>query len=152
MANGEGKRELQEQADIKKSVRLDGGYSFKLSNRFTIGIPDLLIALPPFVPILAEVKDLAEWGDVRPRKLDVSPKQEYELNGLGSLYDMFGRVSILLVALRRGRDHYLVGLPRDARVLLAPLPWDAPSVQKRQSKGYYPLAPILQDLGVPRLV
>lgn len=110
-------KETDHQTQIKLSVKRQGGYSFKLSNRFTIGIPDLLIALPPFVPCLAEVKDLGECVREFSRKLDVSPKQGHELKAINDAY-ISHRVAILLVTLHwQGEGQILVPLPHHCRQL-----------------------------------
>lgn len=48
--------ELEAQRLVIKSVRVNGGYAFKLSNRFLVGIPDLLIQMPGRGTSLWEVK------------------------------------------------------------------------------------------------
>ena len=102
------RNELKLQAEICKSVIEQGGWAKKLTNQFTIGIPDLLISLPGFIPCLAEVKDFGEVGDKFDRQIDLSPKQRHELLA-------FDKVNIgsavLLIGLKWRNEHYLVALP-----------------------------------------
>lgn len=48
--------ELDFQATLTKSAKHLGGYGRKISSRFTVGIPDLLLAVPKFCPVLVEAK------------------------------------------------------------------------------------------------
>lgn len=105
-----GKRELELQSDIIKSVRKQGGYGRKLSNQFTIGIPDLLIALPPFVPCYAEVKDFGECASSFDRQIDVSDKQGYELMGMTKGY-AGGWTSVIIIGWRWGKSRRIAILP-----------------------------------------
>jgi hypothetical protein len=49
-------KEVDHQRDIKESAIREGGFSFKMSNRFLIGVPDLYIAMPGYPACLLEVK------------------------------------------------------------------------------------------------
>lgn len=49
-------KELDVQKLIVDSVRLGGGFSYKLAHRFLIGVPDLLVQLPKYGTSLWEVK------------------------------------------------------------------------------------------------
>lgn len=79
--------ETDHQTDIRKSVLKLGGHSFKLTNRFTIGVPDLSIALPPFVPGLWEVKTLGAVADKFDRDIGLSAKQKDTLVRYQKGYD-----------------------------------------------------------------
>lgn len=92
-----------------------------MSNRFTIGVPDLLIAIPPFVPVLAEVKDLGEVVDEFDRKLEITEKQAYEMKRFSEPYENWQHVytperhtAIILVGVKHKKKHRLVVLPRTA--------------------------------------
>ncbi|KKN51106.1 hypothetical protein LCGC14_0626160 [marine sediment metagenome] len=50
------KKELDVQALLVKTVRDMGGFAYKLSNRFKVGVLDLLVQLPPYPTVLIEVK------------------------------------------------------------------------------------------------
>lgn len=146
--------ELPLQTDIKKSVRKDGGHSFKMSNRFSIGIPDLFMAIFPFAPILAEVKDLGECVDNFSRQLNVSEKQKYELRALDDVYSLQQSVytpsrhaSVLLVGVRHKGVRRLVGLPWSAERLDAGYLDEPASYRNRETGGYFDLKPILEHLG-----
>lgn len=49
-------REVDCQSKVIKAVRDAGGAAHKLSNRFLVGVPDLLIKLPRYSAIIMEVK------------------------------------------------------------------------------------------------
>lgn len=49
-------REVQYQSLVLQAVRDAGGAGHKLSNRFLIGVCDLLIKMPNWAPMLVEVK------------------------------------------------------------------------------------------------
>lgn len=56
--------ELDIQGELRKATITAGGYSFKMSNRFLIGVPDLFVQLPKFPTLILEVKFVA-GKDVR---------------------------------------------------------------------------------------
>lgn len=153
-------KEVDHQRHIKQSVIRQGGYSFKLSNQFSIGIPDLLIALPPFVPILAEVKTLGECGDDFSRQLGVSPKQKDELRKLVTPYRQYLRrdlrMGILLVHVVWQKQHRLIPLPWDAERLDGATVARVPELGKRQrgSNGeepWYDMDYILSSIDTPTM-
>lgn len=76
---GRNKNELGEQTHFIRSVRQIGGYGRKISHRFQIGIPDLLLVIPGYVPGIWEMKDFGEWNKDTERQLEVTEKQEIEL-------------------------------------------------------------------------
>lgn len=63
-------RETNDQLDIIKSIKAEGGYAKKWASRFVVGVPDLVGALPGVGNFLMEVKKLGE----KP-----TAKQEHEL-------------------------------------------------------------------------
>lgn len=150
-----GKKELDVQRDICKSVRSENGWARKLSHRTLIGLPDLLVNSYPFIPMLAEVKDLGPIQHVmRPHKLDVTEKQRYELiaydtaiwlqmqaNVLISIEKRWA--SVLLVGWAHGRDRWLAMLPPDAETIV---PDDAIKVCRRTG-GYYPFGSLAEQFG-----
>lgn len=149
--------ELDVQREIVKSVKLEGGWSKKLTNRFTIGIPDLLIALYPSIPFLAEVKDL---GVVHTnqfnRKLDVSEKQRYELLEFDrAVSEAHGRdimwtgakryASVLLVGWSHQGTRWLAMLPPDAeRIAVGVDAFDPVMVYRSPGKHNYPIRPLIE--------
>lgn len=153
-------KEVDHQTNIKKSVILQGGYSFKLSNRFTIGIPDLLIMLSPFVPCLAEVKDLKEVVDNFDLQLDVSPKQALELKKIREAYriDLCADecVGFLLIVAKWRGINIIVPLPQGSERLAAHQLQEGQTFWKRipgvgKMNPTYPMGPILNKAGVPKL-
>lgn len=77
---GRNKNELLEQTHLIHSVRKDGGYGRKISHRFIIGIPDLLLVYPTYVPGIWEMKDMGEWNSNTERAVETTEKQKIELN------------------------------------------------------------------------
>lgn len=151
-------RELAHQTDIRKSVIKDGGYGFKLSNRFTLGIPDLLICLPPFAPCIIEVKDLGEVVDKFNRQIGVTPLQNETMRRISQPYEDYQHpytphrcASAILVHVIHQREHRLVGLPRRTEHLSASYLDEPTCWQKRDKGGYYDLAPILEHLGMLKI-
>jgi hypothetical protein len=149
-------KELNLQRDIKKSAIRDGGSGFKLSNRFSVGIPDLHLSLPSFAPCIVEVKDLGECVPSFDRQLDVTPKQRHTMNQLNAPYAPIGPVSFLLVGLTWQKERFLVVLPAhterlSAHQLQGPLRAGS-MVTGRATGGYYGLRPLWDAIGVPRVV
>lgn len=154
------KAELSVQADLVKSVKKDGGWARKLSHRFMIGLPDLLVGMYPSAPFLAEVKDLGHVGENFRLKLGVSEKQRYELQQFNAGYragvnwDTQGNASeryasVLLVGWAWGRMRWVAMLPWDATHLdsssINREPC-APAVQ-REAHGYYPIKFLAERFG-----
>lgn len=80
-------KEIDHQRQLVLSVKAQGGYALKLSNRFTIGVPDLLVMHPLFAPCLIEVKDLGECNDIFSRQIDVTSKQRHTMERMAMVYD-----------------------------------------------------------------
>ncbi len=144
--------ELAVQTKIIKSVRQDGGYGRKCSNRFAIGVPDLLVALPHFAPCYIEVKDFGEVNDKFDRQVETTEKQSYELELFSKPYEVagLGRVGFVAVSLIHRGEHRLVIGPREMARLsheyeASPLMWT-----KRMTGGYYALSPMLRYWGAAR--
>lgn len=146
--------ELREQTNIVKSVRKDGGYGRKASNRFAIGVPDLTIALPPFAPCVIEVKDFGAVNDSFDRKIDVTDKQAYEMELFSKPYEdqSLGRVAFIAVHLVHRGEHRLVLLPRQASRLSSAYEDDPRMWAKRQVGGYYDMAPMFDRWHAARAV
>lgn len=152
-------KETDHQTQIKLSVLKQGGYAFKLSNQFTIGIPDLLIMLPPFVPCIAEVKTLGECVEDFDRKLDLSPKQKLEISKMNSVYAaaipaIQPRVAFILVHLVWQKQHRLIPLPGGTERLTGHMVAGLGELGKRQrgSDGappWYEMRPLLNHLNIP---
>lgn len=48
--------EIQLQAELCKEARSQGGFAFKMSNRFLVGVPDLFCQIPSLRTTLLEIK------------------------------------------------------------------------------------------------
>lgn len=148
-------KELALQTDIKNSAKRDGGYGLKLSNRFTVGVPDLLLMIPPvFAPVVVEVKDLGPVTANFNRQLDVTPLQAETMRRMSSPYEdtqtrytPSRRSAFLLVGFSMDRDHYLVVLPRDTERLSYLCLAEPASYTKRGKGGYYALQPLFKHVG-----
>ena len=141
--------ELSVQTNIIKSVRRDGGYGRKMSNRFAIGVPDLLVALPSFAPCVIEVKDLGEVVDKFDRQVDVTPKQAEEMRLFSEPFETakLGRVAFVAVAFKHRGEHRLVLGPRQLARLTHEYENDPRTWVKREVGLYYPLSPMLRRWG-----
>jgi len=138
--------ELAVQTNIIKSVRRDGGYGRKMSNRFAIGVPDLLIALPTFAPCVIEVKDFGKVADSFDRQIEVTEKQAEEMKLFSKPYEDAGLGRTAFVAVRlihRGEDR-LVVLPRLAERLSSAYEDDPQTWRKRLTGLHYEIAPMLR--------
>jgi hypothetical protein len=148
-------KELDLQAKIIKSVKQDGGYGRKISHKFAIGIPDLLLALPSFVPCMSEVKDLGVVVDNFDRQIGVTDKQLLEMKRFSepyensmTIYTPSKRAALILVGIVHRGEHRLVALPRDAERLDAGYEADPQRWRKRQTGGYYEIKPLLEWAGI----
>lgn len=159
-------KEIEVQTEIKQSVRADGGYCHKLTNAYTVGIPDLLIALPPFAPCVIEVKDLKEVTTGFDRVLGVTPKQRYELRQISEVYNDLDRPldqhrptfsGIFVHAVWKG-EHYITSLPYRAERHMGSLLADSVLTRKRELRGpsgkrwrYWDVRGLLEASGVTKL-
>jgi hypothetical protein len=147
-------KELDLQTKICKSAKTDGGYGRKISHKFAIGIPDLLLALPPFAPCLCEVKDLGEVVDKFNQLIGVTEKQTEEMKRFSApyedtmtVYTPNKRASLLMVGVKHRGEHRLVALPRDAQRLDHTYESRGGWVT-RSLGGYYQIAPLLEWAGI----
>lgn len=122
-------RELDLQTQIIRSVRRRGGYGKKISHRFSVGIPDLLIGLYPFVPAIMEVKDFGVVSDKFDRRIDTTVKQEHELEQFTKQYKEMLHpytpnrfTSLILVRFILRGQHFLAVCPPSQRRLT----WEHP--------------------------
>ncbi len=95
-------KETELQHDVIRAVKEVDGAAHKLSNRFLIGVSDLLVKIPSHDAMLIEVKK-----DAYPKKsdavtLDVTPKQLAFLNDYASAGMRCGVLSFL-VSMERGK-------------------------------------------------
>lgn len=71
-------KELDFQRHLVKAALAQGGYAFKMSHRFLVGIPDLFVKLPSYPTTLIECK----MGTINARRevsVDLTPKQRKSL-------------------------------------------------------------------------
>ena len=106
--------ELKAQAEIRKDITEAGGYAFKLTNRFTIGIPDLGVWLSPFVPCVIEVKDFGIVKDGFDRDIGTTPKQRDVMRRMSEAYDRKHTVAGVVVHARAGAARRLYCFRWDA--------------------------------------
>lgn len=76
-------RELGYQRWVVNSARkskVNPGYALKISHQTAVGIPDLLVSLPGYVPCLLECKWLGRVSGGFSRKIKLTDKQRLELD------------------------------------------------------------------------
>lgn len=150
-------RELDVQAKVCKSAKRDGGYGRKISHKFVVGIPDLLVCLPPFAPCVIEMKDLGPVTALFDRQLAVTPKQALEMERISKPYEVHPRLpgppatACVLVALVHRGEHRLVVADREADRLSHTYELDTGRWVPREPGGYYDLKPLLQWAGIGRI-
>lgn len=151
-------KELDLQTKIIHSARKQGGYGRKMSNRFSIGIPDLLLGIFPFAPSLVEVKDLEIVVDKFDRKLDVTPKQALEMERLSKAYEdnvtpytpNRATACVLVGVVHRG-EHRLVALSRGAQRLDHTYEASPGTWVRRMPGGFYDVMKLLDGIGIARV-
>lgn len=114
---GRNKSELGEQTHVINSVRAVGGYGRKISHRFAVGIPDLLLVVPGYVPGIWEMKDMGFWNTDTERQVETTLKQRLELKEfsaacMGNLAPLGTYVPTytacgVLITYKEGRERYL---------------------------------------------
>ncbi len=144
------KHETQLQTDIIKSVRRDGGWARKLSNRFQVGIPDLVISLQGWAPCFAEVKDFGEIKGEFDRDAGVTAKQHDELNKISKSQPFY--IAMVLIGFTMDKKHYLLYLPYSTqRVSSSIIHGITSPVIKRDVGKYYNMKLALRELGIARI-
>jgi hypothetical protein len=149
------KNELLVQTNIRKSVIREGGYGFKMSNRFLVGVVDLFIALPPYAPCVVEVKDLGTVVDKFSIKLEITPKQAEFMEHVSKPYEdamtrytPSRRAACVLVALKHRGQHRLVVLPRDAQRLDHTYEASTDAWTERAVGGHYDVKKLFNTVGM----
>lgn len=143
-------KELDVQTKVCKSARQDGGYGRKISHKFVIGIPDLLVCLPPFAPCVIEMKDLGKVVDRFDRQLAVTPKQALEMERISKPYEpevngvIPMHTAMVLVAIVHRGEHRLVACHRSNDRLDFGYEADPRRWVRREVGGYYNLRPLLE--------
>jgi hypothetical protein len=131
-------REIPLQSRLIEWIKDEGGYGRKLSNRFLVGIPDLLLrlGLGRRVLVVAEVKAL-DFVRKTPATavLPVTPKQRDELRKF--------EVGVVLVGVNLGnRLHSVYALPPDAEMFESS--W--PSVTVENGRPSRPLTGVIRSV------
>jgi len=72
--------ELSIQSSLVKEAFALGGYALKMSNRFLVGVPDLLVHLPASPTVIVEIKlAVAPTRLTTPISVDLTVQQRYTL-------------------------------------------------------------------------
>lgn len=101
--------ELRLQSLVVRAVNSHGGFAFKLSNRFLVGVPDLLIHLPNTGTGIWEVKS-CEMGKLREQfTLKVTPLQDKFLRVMSKAGGTCGVISFIEI----GRDVFMAAYQYD---------------------------------------
>lgn len=150
--------ELVMQTNIVNSIRKDGGYARRLVDKYALGLLDLFVGLPPFVPTLIEAKHLGVVGGPFDRKIPLRAKQEVEINKLNDPYIVEALRTRVLGSPAKGGTvifvgwtsklghHYLTAMPGIARRIDSE---KLPLVVQRGIKGYYPnIRDLLDEAGL----
>ena len=93
-------REVDIQSQMVRDVGRDGGFAYKASNRFLIGVPDLFIQMPGFPSCQIEVKKLDKYPKSGVIPVDLTAHQRNHLCRLQEA----GGYGGWLVAVKDGRD------------------------------------------------
>lgn len=144
------KHETEYQLEIKKSVIAQGGFAFKLSNTYTVGVPDLGIWLPPFAPLVAEVKVIRECGDKFRREIATTPKQDQFMADVSGRYEALGFFSVAFVLVvvewEDSKKRHLIGVPRTETHITHGMITGRPSVSERGVGGAWDMKQIINTL------
>jgi hypothetical protein len=88
-------KELEFQTLVRKAVEREGGFGLKMSNRFLVGVPDLLVHLPGAPTMVLEAKFSKVASTVRPYRLELSPRQSLTLRQMAGAGMVAGVVSLI---------------------------------------------------------
>lgn len=103
---------MQSEADFKKtfkkSVRVQKGFSLSLAAPMIIGVPDLYVIMPGYMPVLLEAKWLGTVGTKFKRKINYTAMQ---LHWLKECNRVCGYSALGLVGYKRDGEYWaaLVG-------------------------------------------
>lgn len=145
------------QRDIVLSAIKQGGHARKQSHRFAIGIPDLLIRMPGFTAVEAEVKLVKDVMPGFERSLRdksacaVTPKQLAELNKINAA-SPDGMVAWVFVVVRwrdKQKMPILVALPPSADSVSADMIRHGPWVPGAKG-GFFDIATLFKAMDIPR--
>lgn len=74
------KNENEFKTAFKKSVKAQGGFSISLAAPMLVGIPDLYVIMPGYMPILLEAKWIGEVNYKFKRKIQYTEMQKHWIN------------------------------------------------------------------------
>lgn len=103
------KNEAEFKKAFKQRVKAEGGFSLSLAGPMIVGLPDLYVILPGFMPVLLEAKWLGEVKEIFKRKIKYTAMQMHfmdEINGVKPLAAMG------LVGYKIGRHVFATLVPR----------------------------------------
>lgn len=134
-------KEIDLQTDLKKAVIDAGGFAYKQSNRFLVGVLDLFIQLPMRPTVLLEVK-YEKDGPRRDGKVNVnlSPHQIRNMNSI----NLAGGVAGWIMITRGGPGEYgwVVGRVAPSGPVRA---WKDDHFYKRRGQPW-PILRIIQEV------
>lgn len=88
-------KELEFQTLVRKAVEYEGGYGLKMSNRFLVGVPDLLLHLPGLPTMVMEAKFDRVTSTIKRYALVLTPRQALTLRQMAGAGMLAGAVSLL---------------------------------------------------------
>lgn len=145
-------KELDLQRDICQSVREQGGYARKLTAQgmmATVGMPDLLLVVPGFVPCLSEVKRLGKVPPKFKRKLGFTDKQRYEMAKLNEAAGT--TIAFGLVGFEQNNKHWLVAVSHELDTLSHDGYFDGRAWAVREVGKKYDIAGMFNHMKIRRL-
>lgn len=139
-------RELDHQRHLIQLIKEDGGHAWKMSHQFLVGIVDLAILYPGYVPCFAEVKSLGQKKAPFNIKMPTSPKQDLELKRINRL----GPFGFVLITFGHEGKEYVGAIEANAERFAWSGDPSAFCVTQRR-KGSFHFWKLLQRVGVPKL-
>jgi hypothetical protein len=140
--------ELDYQKRIIDSVKQIGGHGRKQSHKFSIGVPDLLLRVPGFVPIEAEIKLELDVTDGFNRDSGLTERQRQELNRANEAVPGTGYMLLVLKWKNEPKVTYLYCVPIDRKRLLHTdmVNWIGVSTATK----WFPMRELFQAMKVPK--
>lgn len=133
-------REVDIQTELKDACVAAGGFAFKLSNRFTAGIVDLYLALPPHLPLWLEVKFEKQIPKSGIIPINPTPLQRRFIHNVNR--HPMGRATSAVVC-GDGPGRYLIWvIPRDAAATVDKV--TGPTTLVKERGGLWPITEIIK--------
>lgn len=95
-------KEVDLQTELKNAVIDAGGYAYKQSNRFLVGVLDLFVQLPTHPTVILEVKYENKYRADGSVKIELSPHQVRNMGNINKA----GGVAGWIMLVRRGPGEY----------------------------------------------